>query len=728
MSSTAAVGAAATSTGSAPASDPVVDTTAQSVRAAHWTLAVESLCGIHRDYETNEETTQQHSEGSELNSAALTLANCLSHIAVPDAIVELDWSEMGDWHLLALGLSAGRLTCSADGVALPILHWTPLGYQYDERSVGIKSAAESCNLKSLPTVHSCAAEEVPASVGLHHVNIAAGLPFHVTLGGLKYESPAYDTVCIHISRPESSESPSTPGLGLLSLVQAVDHSIRGFSGSVGEVAVLSGTVEEARLRAWAREGPSNGFRDLKTARLTGLNATALRVPETSSFAHKGEPASSLSFPAFLGTAPVELAPVTEEVLPYNVFLTSGVPALKEKDELFGKSRLAKEKEGSVVKFSRTVQIHQTTALVGAFSKVGGIKALYPLMTADKARMVAALRILASLISHSKESYQEFRTVEADKVLLYCAVQNPALVTLETLQVLFELIIEPGTSAATSSSISAVAMHPGSTVGHSTEAIYRVALLELLVDLVLALPQNSQLARGAIDWLREVCDDNLSNCQKVLRSPGLLPVLVLLSSWDLPGCEQLPRSASLLHKASSEKICTSAAETAGSSSRDPSTAQALKVRRDRSLSLGSAPEKSLLSAGNNRAKQVVDISRAAPATVSVPVNNVPGEGSNINSSDRDDGRLRLMDRVNKEFTQKVLTEEKEAAETLAMYAERYKMQLSCARYIKLLMSGTSGEVAHGSLGTAPATTMISTGTDFSSQHVGMLLSFALVCSR
>jgi hypothetical protein len=307
-------------------------------------------------------------------------------------------------------------------------------------------------------------------------------------------------------------------------------------------------------------------------------------------------------------------------------------------------------------------------------------------------MVAAMRMMASLITASKDAYQDFRSVEADKVILYCAVQNPQSVTLETLQVLFDLIVE----AAPEGGVSVSPLLPVASAPVSAESIHRVALLELLIDLVLSLPRHSALARGTVDWLREVCDENIPNCQKVLKSPGVLPILVMLSSWELPGCEVLNRPAP------------------EPSRTDGSLADSTKVRRERSLSLGSASEKSLATRGT----QAVDISKAATGLDPTARSEADRKAA--------DGKARLMDRVNKEFLQRTLAEEQEIKLAMAVYGDKYRMQLSCARFLKLLIAGTSGEVAHGSVPTAAG--LLSTATDFSTLQLTALLSFAVLTIR
>lgn len=686
-------------------------------RRAHWHLAIEQLCDHVGERSASQkidvDVAGRHAQ--DLHVAAAALANAVCHFSLPDAIVEFDWSELGDWHLLVLGLSADRLTCSVDGIEYPILHWNPIGYQYDEHSSAIKSATEN-NMPRLRTL-SAAKKVDPAAltqqqfIGQHEIDFGKGFPITVSLGGMAYEQSHHDIVRNHVASA-AVEGMSQGELGLVGLLQAFDTTIAGFCGTVGEFVVLSSAVEEAKLLVCLRDGPMGGFRELKSGRLSALTSPALRNLAPPVPAKATSDSTSLTFPSFLSSSSGPTQTPMESVS-LNVFSSNYGVGLKERDELFGKARSARDRESTALKFNGDVQIHQTAALVAAFYAIGGIRALYPLLAADKARLVAALRIIGSLISASAEAYQDFRNIEADKVILYCAVQNPRLVTLETLQVMFELVIE----AAGPRGRYQNPIVDGGLQLQNCESIHRGVLLELLVDIVVSLPRSSQLARSVIDWLREVCDENIVNCQKVLKSPGLLPVLIMLSSWDIPGCEQLSKAAKAAESKKSAQITAASVVPESSMSAVETQQGKMRRERERSASLGSAPEKPFAA---GRSSQIIDISRAAPhPTPALAITTSAEEATS------GDNRVRLMDRVNKEFMQKTLNDEQDAAVTHALYTERYKLQLSCSRFLRLLISGTSGEVEHNS---TLVLSLLNTVTEFNSQHVATLLSFAVAASR
>ena len=57
-------------------------------------------------------------------------------------------------------------------------------------------------------------------------------------------------------------------------------------------------------------------------------------------------------------------------------------------------------------------------------------------------------------------------------------------------------------------------------------------MRLIFDMVYLLPTKPSVARGAVDWLREQCDDVVENCHLVLNSVGLTTLLALTSLWTI----------------------------------------------------------------------------------------------------------------------------------------------------------------------------------------------------
>eukprot|EP01032_Pedospumella_encystans_P031598 gene31598-35675_t len=182
----------------------------QATKQSHWRLAVDQFCYPHKDSAGLDADLPD--QPHELHDAAAVLANTLCHFALPDAIVEFDWSEMGDWHLLMLGLSAEQVTCSVDSVARPVLHWSPLGYQYDSFSAAIKQSTDDSIpvLKDPSAVGASSAPPVEPlqvrEIGHHVMDFSKALPVMVTVGGLRHEQPAYDLMRNHLTCAAGEEN------------------------------------------------------------------------------------------------------------------------------------------------------------------------------------------------------------------------------------------------------------------------------------------------------------------------------------------------------------------------------------------------------------------------------------------------------------------------------------------------------------------------------------------
>ena len=429
------------------------------------------------------------------------------------------------------------------------------------------------------------------------------------------------------------------------LLHVLSSLMAGFAGSVGEVAVLSGAVgppDAFALHCMARAGPGQGLRDLKAPRLSELTAHHMIMMSNNLTAAAG--GSPGVFPISLSDN--EKADHALHDSPPSFIYSSNIysVALAKRDIITITSK-GKEAAQVGLRFSESVQVHRTSSAASTLKHIGGLRLLYPLLVVDRARLVAALRMMGSILLSSPEAYKDFQSSDTDKVVLFCALQQPSLITLETLQVLFDLICDP---APPNSSPSLFPRGAG-LLSECSEVIQRQTLLDLLILIVLSSRTNCQLARSAVDWMREICDDEIHNCQKLLKTTGLLPVLIMLSVWDVCGTD-------------------------------------------------SHAVKSLTPESQHRAsnRSSSEAPTAAEATIDP-----------------------ISDSHHSETT---------AAE-LATLANKYKLQVSCYRLVKLLITGTAGEVDLSCNGRVAGSSQLlsHTVTDFSAAHLSVLLSFIATTS-
>eukprot|EP01034_Spumella_vulgaris_P023689 gene23689-29934_t len=669
---------------------------------SHWDLAVNQLMGLDEQQATCEAdaaplragglTSSDDITDRTVRQALSTLSSAITRYSVPDVIVEFDWSELGDWHLLAVSLTAHVVCCSVDGRRVPVLHWSPLGYQYDEQSAAMKSTAHGQPVPLFDRDKSPIAAVRAPTLSLPQpprvfvdskVVITKDDPLRVSLGGLLYEAKAFDLVDKHVysSMNQAFYHTSSTHSWLLessaqrasSLLLAFSSLLCGFSGSVGELVVTDGPVDEAHLRNCLRDGPAAGLREIKTARLACISAAAMPVaaassaPTMSLIAPKpvdSKAAPLLQFPLMRPSSPPVLnanttdSSISESGL--NIFSSQTYPSAAVVTDPFAKTRGKDKESTSLITFSNSVQIHHTNAVLDAVTALGGLRVLFPLMISDKARLIAALRVMGCIVTSSKEAYSEFKAQHVDKAILYCCKAYSHLVTLETVQVLFELV-----SFSNGSSSFGTAAHSSS----DSERIVRTSVLELLIDVVASSGTEFQLARSAVDWLREICDDHVDNCQTYLKTVGLVPVLVILSVWGLGAACSFPVAA-VKSKAAEVTVVTP------------------------------QPRVRLHTEQRSEGSTVV-----SPNYKPVELSRKPSAG---------DAKF-----VENETQQRDGWERSASTAQQVSSAEKFKLQLACFRLLKLLVCGTTGDLTQRA-----SLSQSQTVTGFSAANLVSLLNFAV----
>jgi hypothetical protein len=227
------------------------------------------------------------------------------------------------------------------------------------------------------------------------------------------------------------------------------------------------------------------------------------------------------------------------------------------------------------------------------------------------------------------------------------------------------------------------------------------VLELVFDIIVSIAStstasNTSMARNAVDWLKEVCDEVIENSQKVLKTLGINYFLLLLSIWNAgePPADK-PTIASMLAnplrpkfnplKTNQTMETTSKAQSQLKVDAEVPATQAIDI----SISRLNILEKSTLLSRDQ---------------VGVVTDDEGVKHETINSSSFSCGMVSLT--------------------------EKYRLQVSCVKLIKLFITGTTGEVpTNGSkMLPIPTPTLLTTPTSFSPTHIAALLSFCLSISR
>jgi hypothetical protein len=502
------------------------------------------------------------------------LCSSFARIGLPDFIVEYDWSEIGDWHLLCLSVVNSEVTCSIDGKKQTVLSWSKTGYVNHELEI------QKSNFEITPPVNksgvgrSPLAPKVPIQRLDHSKNHA---PFKSSPGEskLNFEYPsnitAKNALAVAIGGQPVERNLSTKlsiklKSGMLGSTASIEQRIRyegfaetarimltayatvasGFVGNVGEFIVIEGSADLGVLASLYQQGPDAGLLGLKAKRLTGAipAATSRKDNEISSqpladsnmsstFSSSGasnannadDSAGSSANPERKRSFPGSEKKLTEtaEAKPkessfFTLFSSPASSAVVTSP----KSSSAEEKVGPVKVVGNVVAHHSHTMEI-AMKALGGFRVFYPLLVTEPSRQIACLRIIHDIALSSDALYAEYLSSHVNKVIAYCCHKTAAWISSETIQVISDVVC--------------VQSGPDSI-------ITRVALLSLLFDVAIkcALPRP-QLGRAIIEWAKNICDDSNENCGKCLEALGVTTVLALLSAiWSNEGSGHVARNS------------------------------------------------------------------------------------------------------------------------------------------------------------------------------------------
>ena len=177
------------------------------------------------------------------------LAASVVGYVTPDAVVDLDWSEMGDWHLLSLSFS-DCVKCHVDGKERTVQYWSIAGYK-----------------------------ATPPTSNFYFQSISKENPLRVSVGG------GYDD---HIMYTKSIDhylklNETSKGTKELSLLEAYGVMIGGFSGCVGDIALVEGSsIDHLQYSSCLRVGPAGGLASITNKKIMLFIPSLLRTGNASS--------------------------------------------------------------------------------------------------------------------------------------------------------------------------------------------------------------------------------------------------------------------------------------------------------------------------------------------------------------------------------------------------------------------------------------------------------------
>lgn len=164
-------------------------------------------------------------------------------------MIDLDWSEMGDWHLLSLSFSDTCIKCHVDGKERNVNYWSIAGYK-----------------------------STPPSSSIYFQSISKENPLRISIGG------TYDDHIMYTKSIDHYLKVNETGIGSkeLSLLEAYGVMVGGFSGCVGDIALVEGSsVSLLQYASCLRVGPAGGLASITNKKIVSFIPALLREGNAS---------------------------------------------------------------------------------------------------------------------------------------------------------------------------------------------------------------------------------------------------------------------------------------------------------------------------------------------------------------------------------------------------------------------------------------------------------------
>jgi len=457
-----------------------------------------------------EKSQEKFTSGNENYKRMSTISSAIVGNSLPDAIIEYEWAEIGDWHMLSISLSEDGVICSVDGVERPVLYWTPLGYRSMHDTNG--------NYKNFY----CPFDSKDQ------------LSMQFCVGGRFVEEKSHSDILDSVTYSGNTRSCE------VEIVNIYSKLVGGFSGTISDLITYEGAIDVSQQLAYFNQGPNGDISIFTNRRLMNMSLPTFVKKEFDQTINDDAVLTSQDRPV----SPLGNSLKTSNILAQNKskskrpepLAVMNIPQSSRVSDLFNifggsTSILHKGDEDGKnynPKFSESLKVYQKITLLESIEASGGLIIFYPLLLIDKARQVEAMRIIAAIFLSSQSMLKSFFASRQDNILLYCLHSNPSITSTECIQEFFEVL------CSVERSTMKLKIHDR----HIKFNKKRPQILTLLFDIAISSPKKPQIARSMIDWLREVCDNIIENCAFVLETQSLPQLLLLLSLWSVSSCESL----------------------------------------------------------------------------------------------------------------------------------------------------------------------------------------------
>lgn len=450
--------------------------------------------------------------GSDNSITNSKLATMVAKHAMPDVVVDFDWSDDNTWRLLSLDFICGEISncddvpfrCCIDECIAPLLMWTPLGY------------IDCATVKSQPN---SLAQHLWS--GLVKTKICGA-----SIGGSSVLQQEYDSISSKIDSNGSLEAHD----GVL--LEALDQLIHGYVGEVAATTLEVGHFEVAEVAALVKAGPrrlctegtrssASSFMHLVVSPQTRPNGGGISQPPPT-------PHTQLT----TATSDSDIDQANKRNMSLNNASVAKIEYLKLLCNTVLNNATFSNRSADILLFERQ-------SIASVVGKLGGLRALFGRLCCHRRNQVASTRILASLLNQSADDYSSFAGADGFSLALFCLCRHPQSAkpchtAVEVLQILFDLAVAPQTAPDLMAAQSVKA----------AETLQRVEVLRLLVDIACTNVTKPKIARCVVDWLRTLCEDHPENLRFVIDHVGVATFLVLLSAWSVVECDVLYKSTAL----------------------------------------------------------------------------------------------------------------------------------------------------------------------------------------
>ena len=301
----------------------------------------------------------------------LTILSSLMRFAVPDAVVDFEWTECGDWHLFCFTWTLNSLQVFVDGKLRRLLSWSPAGY------------SDEPNPLKVPTFPPSSSKE---------------MSLRVSVGGLRVEKHLFEQAVRRVTNRMGELKKNSQDVDVeslldreLTVLQLFKSRVKSFSGSMGDLILAEGVISTDWMISSLMVGPQSidisGMKilsQLNTAQMLAFQSN--QVMSQSSDSGRSDDAIAQQNQSFraksacLDESRTKGGAAVEDEKQFGLLSNSS----SSRFTIFSST----QKDLDRAELLGAVQLHGTATVADTLESIGGLKIWFPLLVTDRARQVA----------------------------------------------------------------------------------------------------------------------------------------------------------------------------------------------------------------------------------------------------------------------------------------------------------------------------------------------------